>query len=75
MATPPDAVDAARALRTTILAARQEPEGRCRLAPSVVAGLIETGLCRLKVKEEHEFIVNPMLLPPSFSPRPQHFFL
>jgi alkylation response protein AidB-like acyl-CoA dehydrogenase len=49
MATEPDPVRAARTLRATILAARQETETARRLAPSVVAGLIDTGLCRLAV--------------------------
>ena len=49
MATQPDPLQAARTLRSTILAARQETEEARRLAPSVVAGLIDTGLCRLAV--------------------------
>jgi len=42
-------LEAARALRSTIQAARKETEEARRLAPSVVEGLIETGLCRLAV--------------------------
>ena len=49
MATQHDPLSAARALRPTILAAREETEDTRRLAPSVVAGLTETGLCRLAV--------------------------
>ena len=38
---------AAQALRTTIRATRQESEEARRLAPQVVEGLIDAGLCRL----------------------------
>ena len=44
-----DPLPAARTLRSTILAARKETEEARRLAPPIVAGLIETGLCRLAV--------------------------
>ncbi|MBM4254969.1 MAG: hypothetical protein FJ147_03630 [Deltaproteobacteria bacterium] len=44
-----DPLQAARTLRPTILAVRKETENTRRLAPSVVAGLIDTGLCRLAV--------------------------
>jgi len=49
MATTSDPLSAARALRVTIRNARQETEEARRLAPPVVKGLIETGLCRLAV--------------------------
>jgi alkylation response protein AidB-like acyl-CoA dehydrogenase len=49
MGASDDPLSAARALRGTILNARQETEGARRLSPSTVAGLIETGLCRLAV--------------------------
>jgi alkylation response protein AidB-like acyl-CoA dehydrogenase len=44
-----DQLHAARALRTTIRATRQETEEARRLAPQVVEGLIAAGLCRLAV--------------------------
>jgi indole-3-acetate monooxygenase len=44
-----DQLRAARALRTTIWATRQETEQTRRLAPQVVEGLIDAGLCRLAV--------------------------
>jgi Acyl-CoA dehydrogenase, N-terminal domain len=44
-----DQLRAARALRTTIRATRQETEESRRLAPQVVEGLIAAGLCRLAV--------------------------
>ena len=47
MGTLSDPLHAAQALRTTIRATRQETEEARRLAPSVVEGLIDTGLCRL----------------------------
>ena len=48
--TPPDnPLQAAQALRETILAHRKETEELRRLAPPIVEGLIETGLCRLVV--------------------------
>jgi alkylation response protein AidB-like acyl-CoA dehydrogenase len=49
MAAQHDPLHAAQTLRPTILAARKETEEARRLAPSVVAGLIDTGLCRLAV--------------------------
>src|SRR5262245_34516103 len=49
MTTLRDPVNAARALRVTIQRARKETEEARRLAPQVVKGLIETGLCRLAV--------------------------
>jgi alkylation response protein AidB-like acyl-CoA dehydrogenase len=49
MGTLNDPLQAARALRATIRATRQETEEARRLAPQVVAGLIDTGLCRLSV--------------------------
>src|SRR5215471_15222247 len=49
METLSDPLQAARALRATIRAARQATEEARRLAPQVVAGLIDTGLCRLAV--------------------------
>ena len=49
MGTLSDPLHAARALRATIRATRQETEEARRLAPQVVAGLIDTGLCRLAV--------------------------
>ena len=42
-------LQAAKDLRPTILDAHQETEENRRLAPQVVEGLIETGLCRLVV--------------------------
>jgi alkylation response protein AidB-like acyl-CoA dehydrogenase len=42
-----DPLSAARALRSTIWAARQESEEARRLAPQVVQGLIDAELCRL----------------------------
>ena len=47
MGTLSDPLQAARALRATIRVTRQETEEARRLAPQVVAGLIDTGLCRL----------------------------
>jgi alkylation response protein AidB-like acyl-CoA dehydrogenase len=47
MGTLSDPLRAARALRATIRATRQETEEARRPAPQVVAGLIDTGLCRL----------------------------
>lgn len=47
MGTLNDPLQAAQALRTTIRATRQETEESRRLAPQVVMGLIDTGLCRL----------------------------
>lgn len=49
MAISNDPLQAARALRTTIQQARRETEESRRLAPQVVQGLIESGLCRLAV--------------------------
>src|SRR4030095_4421383 len=49
MTTLSDPLGAARALRVTIQSARKETEETRRLAPQVVKGLIETGLCRLAV--------------------------
>jgi indole-3-acetate monooxygenase len=49
MGTLPDPLRAAQALRATIRATRQETEEARRLAPQVVEGLIEAGLCRLAV--------------------------
>jgi alkylation response protein AidB-like acyl-CoA dehydrogenase len=49
MGTLPDPLQAAQALRTTIRATRQETEASRRLAPQVVEGLLEAGLCRLDV--------------------------
>jgi alkylation response protein AidB-like acyl-CoA dehydrogenase len=49
MATTSNPLSAARSLRATIQSARQETEANRRLAPQVVEGLIETGLCRLAV--------------------------
>jgi alkylation response protein AidB-like acyl-CoA dehydrogenase len=49
MGTRRDPLQAAQALRTTIRATRQETEASRRLAPQVVEGLIEAGLCRLDV--------------------------
>ena len=48
MGTLSDPLRAAR-LRATIRATRQETEDARRLAPPVVEGLIEAGLCRLAV--------------------------
>jgi alkylation response protein AidB-like acyl-CoA dehydrogenase len=47
MSPPSNPLHAARALRATIRAARQETEESRRLAPQVVEGLIDAGLCRL----------------------------
>jgi len=47
MGTRRDPLHAAQALRATIRATRQETEAARRLAPSVVEGLLEAGLCRL----------------------------
>ncbi len=47
MTTLNDPLSAARVLRTTIRDNRKETEAARRLAPPVVEGLIETGLCRL----------------------------
>jgi len=44
-----DPLSGARALRSTIQGARKETEEARRLAPRVVEGLLETGLCRLAV--------------------------
>jgi len=44
-----DQLRAAQALRTTIRATRRESEEARRLAPQVVEGLIDAGLCRLAV--------------------------
>jgi alkylation response protein AidB-like acyl-CoA dehydrogenase len=49
MGTLRDPLRAAQALRATIRATRQETEEARRLAPQVVEGLIEAGLCRLAV--------------------------
>lgn len=49
MATLNDPLQAAQALRETIQAHRKETEETRRLAPQIVEGLIETGLCRLVV--------------------------
>jgi len=49
MGTLPDPLRAAQALRATIRATRQETEEARRLAPQVVEGLMEAGLCRLAV--------------------------
>jgi alkylation response protein AidB-like acyl-CoA dehydrogenase len=49
MTTLGDPLNAARGLRVTIQEARKETEEARRLAPQVVKGLIETGLCRLAV--------------------------
>ena len=49
MGTLRDPLRAAQALRATIRATRQETEESRRLAPQVVEGLIEAGLCRLDV--------------------------
>src|SRR5215467_6752241 len=49
MGTRRDPLRAAQALRATIRATRQETEEARRLAPQVVEGLIEAGLCRLDV--------------------------
>jgi alkylation response protein AidB-like acyl-CoA dehydrogenase len=49
MTTLSDPLGAARALRDTIQSARKATEETRRLAPQVVKGLIETGLCRLAV--------------------------
>src|SRR5262245_58757009 len=49
MGTRRDPVRAAQALRVTIRATRQETEEARRLAPPVVEGLLESGLCRLAV--------------------------
>jgi alkylation response protein AidB-like acyl-CoA dehydrogenase len=49
MGTLRDPLRAAQALHTTIRATRQETEESRRLAPQVVEGLIEAGLCRLDV--------------------------
>jgi len=52
MGTTSDPVSAARALRTTIREARQATEAARCLAPPVVAGLIEAGLCRLALPRD-----------------------
>ncbi|WP_224244715.1 acyl-CoA dehydrogenase family protein [Hyalangium gracile] len=44
-----DPLSAARGLRATIRAVRQETEQGRRLPPSVVQGLIDNGLCRMQV--------------------------
>jgi alkylation response protein AidB-like acyl-CoA dehydrogenase len=49
MTTRSDPLRAAQALRATIRATRQETEEARRLAPQVVEGLREAGLCRLAV--------------------------
>ncbi len=49
MATPTEPLRAAQSLRETILKHRKETEESRRLAPQIVEGLIETGLCRLVV--------------------------
>jgi alkylation response protein AidB-like acyl-CoA dehydrogenase len=49
MGTLGDPLRAAQALRATIRATRQETEEARRLAPQVVEGLLEAGLCRLAV--------------------------
>ncbi len=49
MGTLRDPLRAAQALRATIRATRQETEEARRLAPQVVEGLIDAGLCRLAV--------------------------
>lgn len=49
MGTLTDPLRAAQALRATIRATRQETEETRRLAPQVVEGLIDAGLCRLAV--------------------------
>ena len=45
----PDPLQAARELRATICATREESEATRRLSPQVVQGLIDAGLCRLTV--------------------------
>src|SRR5712691_11949468 len=52
MGSTSDPVSAARALRTTIREARQATEAARCLAPPVVAGLIEAGLCRLALPRD-----------------------
>jgi indole-3-acetate monooxygenase len=47
METLIDPLQAARALRSTIRATRQETGEARRLAPQLVAGLIDSSLCRL----------------------------
>ena len=47
MATLNDPLQAAQSLRETIQQHRRETEEARRLAPQIVEGLIETGLCRL----------------------------
>jgi alkylation response protein AidB-like acyl-CoA dehydrogenase len=49
MTTISGPLSAAQALRVTIQNARKETEETRRLAPQIVKGLIETGLCRLAV--------------------------
>jgi alkylation response protein AidB-like acyl-CoA dehydrogenase len=49
MGTLSDPLRAAQALRATIRTTRQETEEARRLAPQVVEGLIDAGLCRLAV--------------------------
>ena len=49
MGTRRDPLRAAQALRATIRATRHEMEEARRLAPQVVEGLLEAGLCRLDV--------------------------
>jgi alkylation response protein AidB-like acyl-CoA dehydrogenase len=49
LGTRRDPLRAAQALRATIRATRQETEEARRLAPPVVEGLLEAGLCRLAV--------------------------
>ncbi len=52
MTTRTDPLSAARALRPTIRDHRKETEAARRLAPQVVEGLIETGLCRLALTND-----------------------
>ncbi len=49
METLSDRLQAARDLHATIWAARKETEDTRRLAPPIVEGLIDAGLCRLVV--------------------------
>lgn len=65
MSTLNDPVVAAQDLRATILKGRKETEANRRLTPSIVRGLIDSGLCRLVLPKElggHEIEPTVFLL-------------
>ena len=64
MATLNDPLQAARSLRETIQEHRKETEEARHLAPPIVEGLIQTGLCRLVVPASlGGYEADPVTLP------------